>query len=143
MSPTRRQLKGLIAEIRREDIFLDQAGDAILSRWEDDKHALDALKDILARAEKGNGRINAFDIDAFLQLVLKIKLYAERADRLVKLRREIKSTLPKRRTVLSENLIRLGFASLRQNHHIIRVDACNPALAWNVRRRLVQAAMSA
>jgi hypothetical protein len=32
---------------------------------------------------------------------------------------------------------------VRQNHRIIRADACNPALARNVRRRLVQAAMSA
>jgi len=57
MSPTRRQLKSLIEEIRREDIFLDQAGDAILSRWENDEDALDALKDILARAEKANGQL--------------------------------------------------------------------------------------
>jgi hypothetical protein len=39
MSPTRRQLKSLIEEIRREDIMLDQAGDAILSRWENDDNA--------------------------------------------------------------------------------------------------------
>ena len=32
---------------------------------------------------------------------------------------------------------------VRQNHRIIWADACNPALARNVRRRLVQAAMSA
>jgi len=64
MLPTRRQLKSLIEEIRREDIFLDQAGDAILSRWEDDDDALDALKDILARAEKANGLTNVFDADA-------------------------------------------------------------------------------
>jgi hypothetical protein len=104
MSPTRRQLKGLIAEIRREDIFLDQAGRAILRRWEDDDHALNALKDILAHAEKANGPINAFDIDAFIQFVLRIKSYAEIADRharAVKLHREIKRTLPKERTLLT------------------------------------------
>jgi len=57
MSPTRRQLKSLIAELRREDITLDQASDAILTRWEDDDHALDALKDILARAERLTGQL--------------------------------------------------------------------------------------
>jgi hypothetical protein len=104
MSPARRQLKSLIAEIRREDITLDQASDAILTRWEDDDHALDALKDILARAEKANGAINVLDAVAFIQLVLRIKSYAERTDRdfarLVKIRREIKRGLPKERTLL-------------------------------------------
>src|SRR5262245_29271913 len=104
MSPTRRQLKNLIAEIRREEIFLDQAGDAILARWEDDDDALDALKDILARAEKADGPINAFDVAAFIQLVLGIQSYAEKADRgfaeLAKMRRELKRVLPKRRALL-------------------------------------------
>jgi len=104
MSPTRRQLKSLIAEIRREDITLDQASDAILSRWENDEDALDALKDILARAEKANGAINVLDAVAFIQLVLRIKSYAEITDRgsaeLVKIRREIKRGLPKERTLL-------------------------------------------
>jgi hypothetical protein len=105
MSPTRRQLKSLIKEIRGEDIMLDQASDAILSRWEDDNHALDALKDILARAEKANGAINVLDAVAFIKLVLRIKSYSEIADRdfakLVKLRREIKRTLPKERAQLT------------------------------------------
>jgi hypothetical protein len=104
MSPTRRQLKSLIEEIRREDITLDQASDAILTRWEDDDHALDALKDILARAEKANGAINVLDVVAFIQLVLRIKSYVEKTDRdvakLVQLRREIKRHLPKERTLL-------------------------------------------
>jgi|SRR5215831_4192915 len=104
MSPTRRQLKSLIAEIRREDITLDQASDAILSRWENDEDALDALTDILARAEKANGAINVLDAVAFIQLVLRIKSYAEITDRgsaeLVKIRREIKRGLPKERTLL-------------------------------------------
>jgi hypothetical protein len=105
MSPTRRQLKSLIKEIRGEDIMLDQASDAILSRWEDDNHALDALKDILARAEKASGAINVLDAVAFIKLVLRIKSYSEIADRdfarLVKLRREIKRTLPKERAQLT------------------------------------------
>jgi hypothetical protein len=105
MSPTRRQLKSLIKELRGEDIMLDQASDAILSRWEDDNHALDALKDILARAEKASGAINVLDAVAFIKLVLRIKSYSEIADRdfarLVKLRREIKRTLPKERAQLT------------------------------------------
>jgi len=105
MSPTRRQLKSLIEEIRREDIFLDQAGDAILSRWENDEDALDALKDILARAEKANGANNVLDVVALIQLVLRIKSYAEITDRgspkLVKLRREIKHYVPKERSFLA------------------------------------------
>ena len=105
MSPTRRQLKGLIEEIRREDIMLDQAGDAILSRWENDDDALDALKDILARAEKTNGAINVLDTVAFIKLVLRIKWYAEKTDRdfpkLIKLRRELKRVLPKALTSLA------------------------------------------
>ena len=105
MSPTRRQLKSLIKEIRGEDIMLDQASDAIQSRWEDDNHALDALKDILARAEKASGAINVLDAVAFIKLVLRIKSYSEIADRdfarLVKLRREIKRTLPKERAQLT------------------------------------------
>jgi hypothetical protein len=108
MSPTRRQLKSLIKEIRSEDIFLDQASDAVLSRWEDDNDALDALKDILARAEKANGAINVFDVENFIKLVLTIKSYAEKTDRdwarLVKLRREIKHNLPKERTRLAKAL---------------------------------------
>jgi hypothetical protein len=104
MLPTRRQLKSLIEEIRREDIFLDQAGDAILSRWGDDDAALDALKDILARAEKANGATNVFDADAFIHLVLGIKSYAEKTDTLIKLRREIKRRLPKERTLLMRDL---------------------------------------
>jgi hypothetical protein len=105
MLPTRRQLKSLIKEIRSEDIFLDQASDAILSRWEDDNDALDALKDILARAEKANGASNVFDAIVFIKLVLSIKSYAEKTDqdwaRLVKLRREIKRNLPKERSRLT------------------------------------------
>ena len=81
MSPTRRQLKSLIEEIRREDIMLDQGDDAILSRWENNDDALDALKDILARAEKANGTINVLDVVAFIQLVLRINSYAAIADR--------------------------------------------------------------
>jgi len=107
MSPTRRQLKSLIEEIRREDIMLDQAGDAILSRWENDDDALDALKDILARAEKANGTINVLDVIAFIQLVLRINSYAEIADRfakLAKIRREIKRALPKEHTLLMRAL---------------------------------------
>ena len=114
MSPTRRQLKSLIAEIRREDITLDQASDAILTRWEDDDHALDALKDILARAEKANGAINVLDAVAFIQLVLTIKSYAERTDRdfarLVKISREIKHYVPKERSFLAR-AIRKGHIS--------------------------------
>jgi hypothetical protein len=41
------------------------------------------------------------------------------------------------RRVLSENLIRLGIRIVRQNHRMIRADACSPALARNVHRRLV------
>jgi hypothetical protein len=108
MSPTRRQLKSLVKEIRSEDIFLDQASDAILSRWENDNDALDALKDILARAEKSNEAINVLDVVEFIELVLRIKLYAEKTDRdwprLVKLRREIKRKLPKERSRLTRAL---------------------------------------
>src|SRR5262245_38330696 len=100
MSPTRRQLKSLIKEIRREDIFLDRAGDAILSRWEDDDDALDALKDVLARAEKANGTTNVQDAVAFIQFVLRISSYAQIADRFVKKRREIKRALSKEHTLL-------------------------------------------
>jgi len=32
---------------------------------------------------------------------------------------------------------------VRQNHRIIRIDVCDPALARNVRRRLVQVAVRA
>ena len=46
------------------------------------------------------------------------------------------------RLVLSENFIR-PICVVRQNHRIIRADACNLALARNVRRRLVQVAVPA
>src|SRR5262249_57259383 len=45
--------------------------------------------------------------------------------------------------VLSENSIRLGIRVVRQNHRMIPADARNPALAWDVHRRLVQAAVPA
>jgi hypothetical protein len=32
---------------------------------------------------------------------------------------------------------------VRQNHRIVRADACNHALTWNDRRRLVQVAVPA
>jgi hypothetical protein len=114
MSPTRRQLKSLIEEIRRKDITLDQAGDAILRRWENDEYALDALKDILARAEKANGAINVLDAVAFIQLVLRIKSYAEITDRdsakLVKLRREIRHYVPKERSFLARGIRKGGIS---------------------------------
>ena|SRR6516225_7596072 len=47
------------------------------------------------------------------------------------------------RGVLSENSIRLGIRIAAQNHRMIGDDACNPVLAWNVHRRLVQAAAPA
>src|SRR6516165_1497922 len=45
--------------------------------------------------------------------------------------------------VLSENSIWLGIRVVRQNHRMIPADARNPALAWDVHRRLVQAAVPA
>src|SRR5262245_22320489 len=45
--------------------------------------------------------------------------------------------------VLSENSIRLEIRVVRQNHRMIPADARNPALAWDVHRRLVQAAVPA
>jgi len=53
-----------------------------------------------------------------------------------KRQRDDRALLP----VLSENSIRLGIRIVGQNHRMIGVDACNPALAWDVHRRLVQVA---
>ncbi len=54
------------------------------------------------------------------------------------------STVARYMCRLSFPKIRSGLDSRREaESSIIRVDACNPALARNVRRRLVQAAMSA
>ena len=78
---TSKQLKGVMKEIRTEDIEVDQVNDAVLTRWEDDDHAIDALRDILARMEKANGPVSVLDIVAFIQFVLTIKWYAEKADR--------------------------------------------------------------
>jgi hypothetical protein len=59
----------------------------------------------LARAEKANGANNVLDVVALIQLVLRIKSYAEITDRgspkLVKLRREIKHYVPKERSFLA------------------------------------------
>jgi hypothetical protein len=62
MSPARRQLKSLIAEIRREDITLDQASDAILTRWEDDDHALGSrlIKSTIQEQRRGKQRPGNF-----------------------------------------------------------------------------------
>jgi hypothetical protein len=42
--------------------------------------------------------------------------------------------------VLSENSIRPTIRIARQNHCIIENDVCDPARAWNVRRRSIQVA---
>jgi hypothetical protein len=129
MSPTRRQLKSLIKEIRREDIMLDQVSDAILNRWENHDDALDALKDILARAEKTNGAINVLDVLAFIQLVLWIKWYAEKADEdfasFVKLRRERKRYLLKERSLLAKAIRKDRISSKDAIKMIMEVNQIN------------------
>jgi len=108
MGFSRRQLEKLIDEIRQEDISLDEADAAVLKRWHDDERAIDALRDILVRADKSYGIINASDVAAFVQFVLTIKRYAEKTDggfaEIVKFRREIKRGLPKERTLLMKAL---------------------------------------
>jgi hypothetical protein len=97
MPPTSRQLKGLIEDIQKVDLLLDNVDHAVLHRWENDDQALDALRDILASGETIQGPTNALEIAAFIKLVLKIKRYAERTDRdsavLAKLDREKKRVL--------------------------------------------------
>jgi hypothetical protein len=70
MGFSRRQLEKLIDEIRQEDVLLEETYPAILKRWRDNEQAIDALRDILARAEKANGTINVLDVVAFIQFVL-------------------------------------------------------------------------
>jgi hypothetical protein len=110
MGFSRRQLEKLIDKIRQENISLDEAYAAILKRWRDDERAIDAVRDILARAEKTYGATNESDVAAFIQFVLTIKWYAERTDRgsaeIVKVRREIKRRLPKERTLLMKSIRR-------------------------------------
>ena len=97
MPPTSRQLKGLIEDIQKVDLLLDNVDHAVLHRWENDDQALDALRDILASGETIQAPTNALEIAAFIKLVLKIKRYAERTDRdsavLAKLDREKKRIL--------------------------------------------------
>jgi hypothetical protein len=104
MGFSRRQLEKLIDEIRQEDVLLEETYPAILKRWRDNEQAIDALRDILARAEKANGTINVLDVVAFIQFVLTIKRYAEKTDggsaEIAKLHREIKRNLSKERTLL-------------------------------------------
>jgi hypothetical protein len=52
-------------------------------------------------------------------------------------------TLMRWHRVASFPKIPSGLDLMRQNHRIIRIDVCDPALARNVRRRLVQAAVPA
>jgi hypothetical protein len=110
MGFSRRQLERLIDEIRQENVSLDEADAAILKRWRDDRGAIDALRDILARAEKTNGTINISDVVAFIEFVLTIKWYAEKTDRgseeIVKVRREIKRCLPKAQSLLARAIRR-------------------------------------
>ena len=73
MPPTSRQLKGLIEDIQKVDLLLDNVDHAVLDRWENDDQALDALRDILAGGETIQGPTNAFEIAAFIKLVLKHK----------------------------------------------------------------------
>jgi hypothetical protein len=104
MDFSRRRLKTLINEIRQEDISLDAVDVAILNRWCGDDRAMDALRDILARAEKTSEIISDSDVAAFIQFVLTIKSYAQKTDsasaEIVRLRRELKRHLPKERTLL-------------------------------------------
>jgi hypothetical protein len=110
MGFSRRQLERLIDEIRQENVSLDEADAAILKRWRDDRGTIDALRDILARAEKTNGTINISDVVAFIEFVLTIKWYAEKTDRgseeIVKGRREIKRCLPKAQSLLARAIRR-------------------------------------
>jgi hypothetical protein len=104
MGFSHRQLKTLINEIRQEDISLDDVDVAILNRWCGDERAIDALRNILARAEKINVIINESDVAAFIQFVLTIKSYAQKTDsgfaEIARLRRKRKRLLPKERTLL-------------------------------------------
>lgn len=108
MSLTTRQLKGLMKKIRKEDIELDQANDAVLKRWQHDDHAIDALRDILARVEKANNSISDLDVAAFIQFVLTIKWYAEKTDsgfaELLKLQRK-KTVFCRKRSVCSQEIL--------------------------------------
>jgi hypothetical protein len=110
MPPTSRQLKGLIEDIQKVDLLLNNLDHAVLDRWENDDQALDALRDILACAETIQGPTDAFEIGAFIKLVLKIKRYAERTDRdsavLAKLDREKKRVLAETWKVLSKAFAR-------------------------------------
>jgi hypothetical protein len=135
MPPTSRQLKRLINEIGTEDIEVDQANDAVLTRWEDDNHAIDALRDILARMEKANGPVSVLDIVAFIKFVLTIKWYAEKTDRgfakLLKLQRKKKSLRPKALSLLtraiSKNKISLeDFTKRHTDLHRIDADPQPP-----------------
>jgi sugar-specific transcriptional regulator TrmB len=134
-----RQLEKLIDEIRQKNMSLDETYAAILKRWRDDEQAINALRDILARAEKTYGIIsNESDVAAFIQFVLRIKWYAEKADRdfprLVKLRREIKRNLPKERRrparALSRGRIsfRYAFKKMGELNRIV-VDSTPPPSA--------------
>jgi len=104
MSFSRRQLEKLIDEIRQKNVSLDEAYAGILKRWRDNEQAIDALRDILARAEKTYGLITESVVVGFIDYVLKIKWYDEKMDgdiaTLVKLHRKKKRTLPKERTLL-------------------------------------------
>ena len=110
MGFSRRQLEKLIDEIRQEDISLDESDAAVLKRWRDDERAIDALRDILSRAEKTSGIINASDVAAFIQFVLTIKWYAHKTDRdsaeIVRLRREKNRFLPMARVRLARAIRR-------------------------------------
>jgi len=133
MSFSRRQLERLIQEIRQENVSLDEPYAAILKRWRDDERAIDALRDILARWGKTCGITNESDVAAFIQLVLTIKWYAEKADRdfakLAKLRQEIKRHLPKERTLLMKAFRRLPISPkdfIRKMTELNRMDIDSP-----------------
>jgi hypothetical protein len=108
MSFSRRRLEKLIDEIREKSAALDEVYVAVLKRWRDDERAIVALRDIIARGEKAYGVTTESDVAAFIELVLKIRWYAEKTDRdsaeLVRLRHEIKRFLPKECTMIMRAL---------------------------------------
>jgi hypothetical protein len=120
-------------EIRQENISLDNVDAAILKRWCDDERAITALRDILARAEKASGRLNASDVATFIVFVLTIKLYAEKTDRdsaeITSTHREIKRLLPKERTLLIRAIRRDRVSSkdfIRRMTELKQIDFDSP-----------------
>jgi hypothetical protein len=124
MGFSRRQLQKLIEEIRQEDISVDEGDAAILKRWRDEERAIDALRDILARAEKAHGIINESDVAAFIRFVLTIKLYAQKTDRRsaeIRPRRELKRLLAQERTLLVKAIRRRGVSYKAREEAIKRM----------------------